>query len=85
MVGISFLIDLDFQMLLSFCVMAPVAMRLLRSKQEVPVRRFEVLDYSELAVFDTNLHFFRPSGNRPWRHHDPDSHRQLAARVRILL
>lgn len=65
MVGISFLIDLDFQMLLSFCVMAPVAMRLLRSKQEVPVRRFEVLDYSVLAyLILTSIFFVLPEIGR---------------------
>ena len=38
MVGISYLIDLDFQLLLSFCVMAPAALRLLKSRRESVIR-----------------------------------------------
>jgi len=65
MVGISFLIDLDFQTLLSFCVMAPVAFRLLKSKQEMPVRRLEALDYSVLAyLILTSIFFVLPEVGR---------------------
>jgi hypothetical protein len=65
MVGISFLIDLDFQMLLSFCVMAPVAVRLIKSRQQIPIRRFEVLDYSVLAyLILTSIFFVLPEIGR---------------------
>ena len=65
MVGISFLIDLDFQMLLSFCVMAPVAVRMLRSRQHTPIRRLEALDYSVLAyLILTSIFFVLPEIDR---------------------
>ena len=36
MVGFSYLVDLDFQLLLSFCVAAPAALRIYRSKPAGP-------------------------------------------------
>ena len=39
MVGISYLVDFDFEMLLSLCVMLPVALRLLRSTLQPPARQ----------------------------------------------
>jgi len=65
MVGISYLIDLDFQMLLSFCVMVPAALRLLKSRRQAPIRRFEVLDFCLLAYLAlTSIYFVLPEIGR---------------------
>jgi hypothetical protein len=65
MVGISYLIDLDFQMLLSFCVMVPAALRLLKSKQQTPIRRLGVLDFCLLAYLAlTSVYFLLPEIGR---------------------
>ncbi len=65
MVGISYLIDLDFQMLLSFCVMVPAALRLLKSKQQTPIRRLGVLDFCLLAYLAlTSVYFLLPEISR---------------------
>jgi O-Antigen ligase len=58
MVGISYLMDLDFDMLLSLCVMLPVAWRLLRSTPQPPARRLEVVDLLLLAYLGLRAVFF---------------------------
>jgi O-antigen ligase len=49
MVGIESLVGLDFPMLLSLCLMAPAALRLVRSKQPPTQLRLELADYCLLA------------------------------------
>lgn len=63
MVGLSYLIDLDFQMLLSFCVMAPIALRLSKAKQQTP--SMELLDYCLIAyLILTSVYFILPEVSR---------------------
>jgi O-antigen ligase len=57
-VGISYLIDLDFQLLLSFCVMAPAALRLLKSRKQRPLRPFGMMDFCLLAYLVLTALFF---------------------------
>jgi len=65
MVGISFLINLDLQMLLSFCVMAPAALRLLKSRREPPVQRLGMLDICLLAYLAlSSVYFILPEISR---------------------
>jgi O-antigen ligase len=49
MIGISFLLDIDFYLLLSFCVMTPAALRLFRSKGETRIRGVQAMDLCLLA------------------------------------
>jgi hypothetical protein len=58
MVGVSYLVDLDFEMLLSLCVMLPVAVRLLRGAPRPAARRLEVLDLLLLAYLGLRSVFF---------------------------
>jgi hypothetical protein len=61
MVGISYLVDLDFQMLLSLCLMVPVALRLLRSEREPDRPRLQLLDYFLLAYLAlTSVYYVLP-------------------------
>ena len=63
MIGMSYLIDLDFQLLLSFCVMVPAALRLLKSKQRPT--RLGMMDYCLLAYLAlTSLYFILPEISR---------------------
>jgi hypothetical protein len=63
MVGLSYLIDLNFQLLLSFCVMVPAALRLLKSKQQLP--RFRLMDFCLLAYLAlTSMYFILPEVSR---------------------
>jgi hypothetical protein len=63
MVGISYLVNLDFQMLLSLCVMAPAALRVLKSKQQPS--RFERMDFYLLAYLAlTSMYFILPEISR---------------------
>ncbi len=65
MVGISYLFDLDFQLLLSFCVMAPAAVRLLKAKKERTLRPFGLIDFCLLAYLVlTSLYFVLPEIER---------------------
>lgn len=65
MVGISYLIDLDFQMLLSFCVTAPAALRLVKSRRESPVQRLEMPDICLLAYLAlSSIYFVLPEISR---------------------
>lgn len=49
MVGLSYLFDLNFQLLLSFCVMVPTAYRLRKSKGGVPIPSLDMMDFCLLA------------------------------------
>jgi O-antigen ligase len=61
MVGVSYLMDLDFLLLLSFCVMAPAALRLLKAKKERSLRPFGMIDFCLLAFLVlTSLYFVLP-------------------------
>jgi hypothetical protein len=63
MVGLSYLVDLDFQLLLSFCVMVPAALRLLKSKQRP--RGMRMMDLCLLAYLAlTSLYFLLPEISR---------------------
>jgi len=44
MIGISFLLDANFYLLLSFCVMTPAALRLFRSNDGTRIREFRTMD-----------------------------------------
>jgi O-Antigen ligase len=56
MVGMSYLIDLDFQLLLSFCVAVPAALRLLKAKERPT--RLGMMDYCLLAYLALTSMFF---------------------------
>ena len=58
MIGISFLLDVDFYLLLSFCVMAPAALRLYRSKDEARRRGLQAMDFFLLAYGLLTAFFF---------------------------
>jgi hypothetical protein len=58
MVGISYLVDLDFEMLLALCVMLPVALRLLRGAPPPAARRLEATDLLLLAYLGLRSVFF---------------------------
>jgi hypothetical protein len=63
MVGISYLVDLDFQLVLSFCVMVPAALRLLRSEQQP--RGWRLMDICLLAYLTlTSIYFVLPEVSR---------------------
>jgi hypothetical protein len=63
MVGFSYLIDLNFQLLLSFCVMVPAALRVLKSKQQTP--GLKMMDCCLLAYLAlTSLYFVLPEISR---------------------
>ena len=63
MVGLSYFFDLDFQLLLSLCVMTPAALRLLRSKEKRA--QFKFLDYCLLTYLGlTSAHFILPEISR---------------------
>jgi O-Antigen ligase len=63
MVGLSYLVDLDFQLLLSFCVMVPAALRLLKSKQQPP--GLKMMDFCLLAYLAlTSIYFVLPEVSR---------------------
>ena len=65
MVGISYLLDLSFQILLSFCVVAPAALRLLKSRQDRTLRPFGMIDFCLLAYLVlTSLYFVLPEISR---------------------
>jgi O-antigen ligase len=65
MVGISSLVDLDFPMLLSLCLMVPAALRLLRSEQPRAQRRLQAPDYFLLAYLGlTSVYFLLPEVGR---------------------
>jgi len=49
MIGMSFLFNLDMNLLLSFCILVPTAWRLMRSAPDVHHRRLKVLDLSLAA------------------------------------
>lgn len=58
MVGISSLVDLDFPMLLSLCLMVPVALRLLKSEPQPARRRLRLPDYALLAYLALSSVYF---------------------------
>jgi hypothetical protein len=61
MIGISFLFDADFHTLLSFCVMAPVALRIFRSRDQVRTGGLKVMDTLLLAYCAlTSVFFIHP-------------------------
>jgi hypothetical protein len=61
MIGISSLVDLDFPMLLSLCLMAPAALRLVKSEQPAALRRLQLADYCLLAYLTlTSVYFLLP-------------------------
>ena len=63
MVGLSYLVDLDFPLLLAFCVMVPAALRLLKSQQ--PPAALKMLDYCLLAYLAlTSMYFVLPEISR---------------------
>jgi hypothetical protein len=63
MVGFSYLVDLDFQLLLSFCVMVPAAIRLLKSKEQ-PFS-WKLMDCCLLAYIAlTSTYFLLPEISR---------------------
>jgi hypothetical protein len=65
MVGISFLIDIDFPMLLSFCVMVPAALRLRKSTQQFQIPPSRALDISLLCYLGlTSFYFVLPEISR---------------------
>jgi O-Antigen ligase len=65
MVGISYLLDLDFQILLSFCVLVPAAVRLLKSRKDRSLRPFGMIDFFLLAYLVlTSLYFVLPEISR---------------------
>jgi O-Antigen ligase len=60
MVGIASLVDLDFPMLLSLCLMVPAALRLMKG-QPRSARRLQLLDYCLLAYLAlTSVYFLLP-------------------------
>jgi O-antigen ligase len=64
MVGISMLVELDFPMLLSLCLMLPAAWRLVKSEQP-PLKRLERPDYLLLAYLAlTSVYFILPEIGR---------------------
>jgi O-antigen ligase len=66
MVGMPFLFIIDNYLLLSFCVLTPATLRLIRSKEENRIRGLHAMDYSLLAygVLTAVLfvHYQRPDG-----------------------
>jgi hypothetical protein len=65
MVGISYLVDLDFDLLLSFCVMAPAALRLLKTKPQPELRGLSLIDFSLMAYLVLkSFYFVLPEVNR---------------------
>jgi O-antigen ligase len=61
MVGISYLFDIDNYLLLSFCVMVPAALRLLRSKDTDRIRGLQTMDLCLFAFgLLTALMFVHP-------------------------
>jgi hypothetical protein len=63
LVGSSYFVDLELSMLLSFCVMTPAALRLLRSKQLTPAHKF--MDFCFLAYLAlTSIYFVLPEVSR---------------------
>jgi hypothetical protein len=60
-VGISYLVNLNFPMVLSLCLMAPVALRLVRSPQQPAEGRLQLPDYCLLAYLAlTSVYFVLP-------------------------
>lgn len=58
MVGISYLVDLDFATVLSLCLMAPAALRIARSAEQ---RRLQLADYCLLVYLAlTSVYFVLP-------------------------
>jgi len=49
MVGMPYLFIINNYLLLSFCVLTPVALRLIRSKEEKKIRALQAMDYALLA------------------------------------
>src|SRR5262249_53999056 len=65
MIGISSLVDLDFPMLLSLCLMAPAALRVAKSEQPPALRRLPLADYCLLAYLAlTSVYFLLPEISR---------------------
>ena len=63
MVGLSYLVDLDFPLLLSVCVMVPAAWRLLKAQQ--PSAALQLLDYCLLTYLAlTSIYFVLPEISR---------------------
>ena len=63
MVGVSYLVDLDFQLLLSFCVMVPAAIRLLKAKEQSSGwRMMDICLLAYLAL--TSMYFILPEISR---------------------
>jgi hypothetical protein len=58
MVGISYLVDLDFKMLLSLCVMAPVAVRLMKAGRQPTSLRWGLVDTCLIAYLLLKSVFF---------------------------
>jgi Na+-driven multidrug efflux pump len=63
MVGLSYLVNLDFQLLLSFCVMVPAALRLRKSKRQFP--GLKLMDFCLLSYLAlTSMYFILPEISR---------------------
>jgi O-antigen ligase len=58
MIGISFLFDADFRILLSFCVMAPVALRVFRARDHARTGALKLMDTLLLAYCALTSVFF---------------------------
>jgi O-Antigen ligase len=62
MVGMSYLVDLDFPMVLALCLMAPAALRVAKSAEQ---RRLQLTDYCLLAYLAlTSVYFVLPEVGR---------------------
>ncbi len=66
MVGMPYLFNIDNYLLLSFCVLTPLALRLIRSKDEKRIRGLQAMDYALLAYGALTavlfVHYERPDG-----------------------
>ena len=66
MVGMPYLFIIDNYLLLSFCVLTPAALRIIRSKEEGRIRGLQTMDYSLLAYGALTavlfVHYQRPDG-----------------------
>jgi hypothetical protein len=65
MVGISYLVDLDFKMLLSLCVMVPAAVRLVKTGKQATPLRWGLVDTCLVAYLAlTSIYFILPEISR---------------------
>src|SRR6202789_3770732 len=66
MVGMPYLFNIDNYLLLSFCILTPRALRLIRSKEEKIIRGLQAMDYAILAYGALTavlfVHYERPDG-----------------------